>query len=489
MEISASADELKNQIVSNQRIIDQLNADLVRKAQEVHIIQEISVEINTTLDLDTILNKMLLSLDRTFNFKHSMVLLPHADGQKLSVAASHGYEDSGIGAEVKLGEGIIGVVAKRKKLMRIGNIGAQMAYVNVVKEQLTDEEKDKKKNIKIPGLPKVQSQVAIPLLVETRLVGVLAVESTEPNLFDKRDELIITILADQAASAIEKARAHTELKHINDHLEELVEHRTSEIVAQKKIIEEKNKSILDSIRYAERIQGALLTPKSYLEEHLKDHFVFYKPKDIVSGDFYWANQKGDKLFFAVIDCTGHGVPGALMSIVAHANLQRAVVIFELQSPADILNKLNETVISLFSKSAEVNINDGMDVALCSLDRSLMKLEFAGANNPMYLVRNGELIEYKGDKQPIGNFISNKDFTNNSIDVQKDDCIYFLTDGYADQFGGPAGKKFMYKQLKNLLLANSEKPMQEQGSILVKAFADWKGDLDQVDDVCLLGIRI
>jgi serine phosphatase RsbU (regulator of sigma subunit) len=489
MNVSDSSNELKDQIVSNQTLIDQLNAELARKAQEVHIIQEISVEINTTLDLDTILNKMLLSLDRTFNFKHSMVLLLNADGQKLSVAASHGYEDAGIGAEVKLGEGIIGVVAKRKKLMRMGNIGSQMAYVNVVKEQLSDEEKEKKKNIKIPGLTKVQSQVAIPLLVEARLVGVLAVESTESNLFDKRDELIITILADQAASAIEKARAHTELKHINDHLEALVEHRTSEVVEQKKIIEEKNKSIVDSIRYAQRIQSALLPAKTYLEESLKDYFVFYKPKDIVSGDFYWVNQRGGKLFFSVIDCTGHGVPGAFMSIVAHANLQRSVVIFDLKSPSDILDKLNDTVINMFSRTAEVDINDGMDIALCSLDRAQMKLEFAGANNPMYLVRKGELTEYKGDKQPIGNFVSRKNFTNHSIDVQKDDCIYFLTDGFADQFGGPTGKKFMYKQLKNILVANSEKPMQQQGSILINAFAEWKGDLEQVDDICLLGIRI
>ncbi len=488
--MQSPAEELKNSIVDNQLLIDKLNADLARKTQEVHIIQEISSEINTTLDLDTILAKMLSSLDKTFDFKHSMVLLLNESGEKLNVAASHGYPEAGIGAEVKLGEGIIGVVAKRKKLMRMGNIGTQMAYLKSVKNQFAVLGKEMQENLKLPGLPNVQSQVAIPLLAENRLIGVLAVESDKSNLFDSRDELIITILANQAANAIEKAKAHTGLKHLNEHLEDLVILRTTEVVAQKEIIEEKNKSITDSIRYAKRIQDALLPSISYANENLKDHFILFKPKDIVSGDFYWVNAKHGKVFFTAIDCTGHGVPGAFVSIVAHGNLQRSLVIFGLKTPAEILDKVNEGVVEMFSKGEHgTDIKDGMDIALCAIDRENMKLEFSGANNPLYFIRNGILTETKGDKQPIGHYISRKNFTNHIFDLQKGDLVYIFSDGFADQFGGPKGKKFKYAQLKELLLAIHEKPMKEQKNILENSFEEWKGSQEQIDDICLIGVRI
>jgi len=490
MQNLTATDILKNQIVDNQKVIDQLNADLARKNQEVKIFQEISTEINNTLDLDSILNKLLLLLDKTFEFRHSMVLLSDELDEKLFVAASHGYETNGIGAEVKFGEGIIGVVAKRKKLMRMGNIGAQRAYFNSVKTQMTNAGEETKEDLKLPGLNNVQSQVAIPLLLENALIGVLAVESEKTNVFDSRDEIIITILANQAASAIDKARAHIKLKHINENLEHLVHERTKEVVMQKDIIEEKNNDILDSIRYAKRIQDALLPAKNHMEKHVKDYFVLFKPKDIVSGDFYWVNQKENKLFFAAIDCTGHGVPGAFVSIVAHTGLQRALILFSLRTPSEILDKLNENVTDMFSHdNTSTDIKDGMDISLCALDRDAMKLEFAGANNPMYLIRNGKLTEIKGDKQPIGQYLSRKDFTNHKIDVEKGDVIYLFTDGYADQFGGPKGKKFKYKQFEEMLLANYNLPMAEQSKILERKFHDWKKNLGQVDDVCVIGVRV
>src|ERR1051326_7223782 len=245
-------------------------------------------------------------------------------------------------------------------MMRMGNIGAQVAYLNTVKNKMAEEGKTTQDAIKLPGLKNVESQVAIPLLSEGRLVGVLAVESPTQNLFDKRDEIIITILASQAASAIEKARAHEEVKRINEHLEDLVTHRTAEVVAQKEIIEEKNKNITDSIQYAKRLQDALLPTKNSLQSNLQDHFVLFRPKDIVSGDFYWVNSKDNKLFFSVIDCTGHGVPGAFVSIVAHSNLQRALVLFGLRDPAEILDKVNMDVTELFSRGENFSdIKDGM----------------------------------------------------------------------------------------------------------------------------------
>jgi class 3 adenylate cyclase/putative methionine-R-sulfoxide reductase with GAF domain len=231
-----SIDELKNKILENQQFLDDLNADLARKTQEIHIIQKLSAEITSSLDLDVILGNMLASLDRTFDFHHSMILLLDESVSQLYVAASHGYTDNGIGAVIKIGQGIIGVVAKRQKIMRMGNIGTQVAYMNAVKTQMSvhGSEDD---NVKLPGLPNLQSQVAIPMLNNDHLIGVLAIESDKPNVFDQKDEQIISILANQAASAIEKARVHQDIIHLNEHLEEKVRERTKEVVEQKEVAE------------------------------------------------------------------------------------------------------------------------------------------------------------------------------------------------------------------------------------------------------------
>ena len=280
------------------------------------------------------------------------------------------------------------------------------------------------------------------------------------------------------------------LQKQNQLLEDKVEERTREVVEQKKIIEEKNKDITSSIRYAKRIQDALLPAKKYLNEHMGEYFVLFKQKDIVSGDFYWVNKKDDKLFFAAIDCTGHGVPGAFVSLVAHGNIQRALVLFNMRSPASILDKLNEGVTDVLSRGGETqDIKDGMDISLCALNRREMKLEFSGANHPMILIRNGELIETKGDKQPIGQYISRKNFTNNEMEVKKGDMIYLFSDGYADQFGGESGKKFKRSRLKEMLLAHHGKPMNEQKEILDDTIEQWKGNLEQIDDILVMGVKV
>lgn len=488
-------DDIKRQVVENQKIIDDLN----RKSREIKIIQEISSEINSILDLSQILNSILLSLDRIFEFKHSMLLLLEENKEELRVYASHGYKNSGIGARVKVGQGIIGVVAKRNKLMRMGNVAAQMAYTATVKAQFqaAGQSTQITENAKLPGLPNLQSQVAIPLQVKGELIGVLAVESEQANIFDERDELIIGIVANQAASAIENARlfeaerkALAEVKELNETLEKKVIERTAEVVAQKNIIEEKNKSITDSIRYAKRIQDSILPREAFVGENMPDSFFLSMPKDIVSGDFYWVNHKHGKLFFSAIDCTGHGVPGAFVSIVAHANLQRAVLLFGLDTPAEILDKLNEEVQNSFAYAGgEEHIKDGMDIALCAFDRENNKLEFAGANNPMYLIREGNLTEIKGDKQPVGHHIFSQKFSNHVFDVKPGDIIYLFSDGYADQFGGEKNKKFTYKRFKELLLSISGMPMMAQKEVLERTIREWKGSEEQVDDILLIGMRV
>lgn len=257
---------------------------------------------------------------------------------------------------------------------------------------------------------------------------------------------------------------------------------------QKIVIEEKQKEITDSITYAKRIQEAILPPESIIKNLLPNSFFLYKPKDIVSGDFYWLEQKDNEILFAAVDCTGHGVPGAFVSIVGHNGLTRSINEFGLTQPAQILNKLNELVEETL-RQKDNEVRDGMDISLCSIDFSNNQLQYAGANNPLYLVRNGEILITKADKQPIGGTGENKTFTNHTIELQKDDSIYIFSDGFADQFGGLKDKKYGYAQFRKLLLSIQDKPMLEQLNSLDTEFNNWKGETEQLDDVCVIGVRI
>ncbi|KJS04620.1 MAG: hypothetical protein VR77_10925 [Flavobacteriales bacterium BRH_c54] len=267
------------------------------------------------------------------------------------------------------------------------------------------------------------------------------------------------------------------------------------IESQKVIVEQKNIEIVDSIKYAKRIQNAILPADELLKQQLKDFFVLYHPKDIVSGDFYWLEKYENHILFAAADCTGHGVPGAMVSVVCANSLSKALLEVKEAIPAKILDKTKQLVVEHFEKSGE-DVKDGMDIALCSLKlfESYATLQYAGANNPLYIVRENregiaELTEIKPNKQPIGKYFRQELFTNHEIELQKGDTIYVFTDGYADQFGGPKGKKMMYKPFKDLLLNIQDKSMDEQKEILEQHFNDWKGSLEQVDDVCIIGVRI
>jgi len=274
----------------------------------------------------------------------------------------------------------------------------------------------------------------------------------------------------------------------------LTKKQNSIIKTQKLLVEEKHKEITDSINYAERIQRSLLASKKMLDENLKDYFILFKPKDIVSGDFYWATSIGsviDKKFVLVTaDSTGHGVPGAIMSIVNIASLKEAIV-QGIQSPDLILNETRRLVIeNLKNDGSAEGGKDGMDASLICVDFKNYKMTCACANNPIWIVRQGELIEIKPDRMPIGKH--DKDFTPfnlHSFDLQKEDVIYTLTDGYPDQFGGNNGKKFKTKQLQEILVSISSEPMETQKRKLEKRFDQWRGNLEQVDDVCVIGIRI
>ncbi len=272
-----------------------------------------------------------------------------------------------------------------------------------------------------------------------------------------------------------------------------------EIFVQNEIIEEKNKDITASIEYSKRIQRSVFIEKKKIKEHAPDSFILFKPRDIVSGDFYWftkthsaAQPENSLLVVAAVDCTGHGVPGAFMSIIGHTLLNRTVDNPEIASPADALNFINREIKkTLNQKAYEAAIRDGMDIALSVIDFKNLNLSFAGANNPLYIVRDSELIELKGTKQPItaSNDSVTFPFTNENFELKKGDAIYLFTDGFADQFGGPRGKKFMYKRFREALISVQDKSMEEQKDLLFAAFQEWKGELDQVDDVLIIGIKV
>lgn len=257
-------------------------------------------------------------------------------------------------------------------------------------------------------------------------------------------------------------------------------------------IEEQKKRITDSIRYAQRIQKVILPPLSMVNKILPEAFIFYKPKDIVSGDFYWIAQKDNHISYAAVDCTGHGVPGAFMSLLGNNNLNSAINSVPEIKPSLILESLNKGVTNVLRQKAEGSeIKDGMDIALCTIDADRKKIQFAGAYRPLYFVREGNLIEVKGDKNPIGGSTlgKKKTFTNHEFDLRTGDCIYIFSDGYVDQFGGPNGKKFMPKQMKSMLLDIWQQDINTQEMIIKKAFNDWKGDLEQLDDVLVIGVKI
>jgi ligand-binding sensor domain-containing protein/serine phosphatase RsbU (regulator of sigma subunit) len=270
-------------------------------------------------------------------------------------------------------------------------------------------------------------------------------------------------------------------------LEEKVEERTAEVVQKSLEIEEKNRDITASIRYAERIQRAML-PK---DDTFKDTFVLFLPKDIVSGDFYWMYDNGDWQFIAAVDCTGHGVPGAFMSIIGHNSLNKVVREYGLIRPAAIMDQLNIEVMKALLQRHEKAINDGMDMTLIAFNKKEFTVEFAGAYNPLYVVRKGELSVYKGDRFPIGmtTMDEKKVFTNQTIDIQPGDMLYMCSDGYADQFGSPDVKKFKSVNVKKILTEIWYLPVNEQKERLEKEIMEWKGDLGQVDDILFVGTRI
>ncbi|MBU8892449.1 MAG: SpoIIE family protein phosphatase [Bacteroidales bacterium] len=260
---------------------------------------------------------------------------------------------------------------------------------------------------------------------------------------------------------------------------------------QREMITRKNKEIMADIRYASRIQHAILPQLDFIEKFFHDYFILHQPKRHVSGDFYWVSCQGNKKIIAVGDCTGHGISGALMHMLGSAFLKEIIVGNNFSTASDILEQLRDHIMQSLNQTGETGeAQDGLDISLCIIDCENNKLQFSGANNPVYIIKNNELTEIKGDRMPVGIHINfNKPFTNHNIDLEPNDQIYLFSDGYADQFGGPHGKKFRYKQFKELLVKVSHEPMNIQKEILNNVHDNWRGEAEQIDDILVFGLKI
>lgn len=332
------------------------------------------------------------------------------------------------------------------------------------------------------------SIMILPIKVKDKLIGVIGVHSYSKNSYSNEKVDILKALGAYVSIAIENAKIYSTLSEVNE------------------LIERKNDEILDSINYAKRLQDAILPNEENIKRWFPNSFVFFQPKDIVSGDFYWTEQIDGIKYIAAADCTGHGVPGAMVSMVCSNALNRTIKEFDLRSPSDILNKTRELVTEAFAKSGKF-VHDGMDIALCSINGN--SLCYSGANNPLWIIRNTieevselnydriitvgdtSLFEFKADKQNVGYTDLNdlKPFTQKEITLEQGDRVYIFSDGFADQFGGEHNKKFKSKSLKNYLIQLTSDPILTQVKQLEKVFNDWKGEQEQIDDVCVIGIEI
>ncbi len=305
------------------------------------------------------------------------------------------------------------------------------------------------------------------------------------------------ILNENSSQQMKKIEFDAQLKNITTEAQEIKEKNElltkafTQIEAQANEIRDKNRAITDSIHYARRIQYAILPEEEKVKKCLQDYFIFYQPKDIVSGDFYWVERVDDYVVFAVVDCTGHGVPGAFMSLIANNALNKIVLEKKNLVPGDIANDMNDIINELFQRSEE-QIRDGMDMGICSWNKKNNTLQFSGAFNSLFIYRkSGELEEVKGNRESVGASIyqhKRSKFNNHNVDISQGDTVYISSDGLPDQFGGKKGKKLKWKGLKQMLESVADKPMQEQGNAVQTFFNDWRKNVEQLDDVCIMGVK-
>lgn len=374
----------------------------------------------------------------------------------------------------------INITAQNKTLLN--NIGNQLDSLNIY-IQNTEAEKQQLYNelIKDSRLITIQENKIDSLnFVLTEKTAFMDSQETFLGVFMAIAAIALFAVISLIVTIFEKKKVNKDLESKNTLIKTQVEQ-----------LKQKNKEITDSINYAKKIQNAILPSKNDIKSKLPESFIYYRPKDIISGDFYWLTEKDEKIYFVTADCTGHGVPGALMSMLGITYLNQIINEKRILQPSIILDELKNSIInSLTSSEDGESLKDGMDMTLYSLDKKNMKLNYSAANNGLYIIREREIIKLEADKQPVGaNPKEHHSFTNYSFDLKPNDLIISYSDGFPDQFGGPKGKKYKYKQLQDLLIELNNKPIDTVPVLLNSIFEKWKGSLEQVDDVLIVGVRV
>ncbi len=452
----------------------QLNISHLKKQEHyLQVINRFALLLLDAETIDDILWTVAKNAIAQLGYVDCVIYMLDEDGETLIQRAAHGAKnpvdlDILNPIKIKIGQGIAGNVA-----------------LNLKGEIVSDTSND---NRYVFDNNMALSEIAVPIFNNNKLIGVIDSEHPNKNFYPNDDLDILNTIASMAATKIVQARYSQKLKDYQNDLKSLVHHKTLALNNSLNELKIKSQAINDSILYAKRIQNAILPSAPTFKQILPNSFLIYKPKDIVAGDFYFCEQIDDTIIVAVADCTGHGVPGAIVSIVCSNALNRAIRRCGINNAANILNTTRELIISAFEKSGE-DIKDGMDITLCIINLTTLSTNFAGANNSLHYYSNNTLTELKADKQPVGKHFNILPFTNHTIKLNKGDALYLFTDGVYDQFGGVSQKKFMYKEIKKLLSNIAHLPIEDQGEIIENNFENWKGNLEQLDDVCFIGLNV
>lgn len=444
-----------------------------KKEHYLEVINQFAITLLNSKSTDEIVWTVAKNAIAKLGYVDCVVYLLDDNGEYLIQRAAHGAKnpidlDILNPIKIKMGEGIVGNVALKQKGEIISDTSKDARYIFDNDMAL--------------------SEIAVPMIHDGKTIGVIDSEHPDKNFFPADDLNVLTTIASMTATKLVQAFYDQKIKDHQANLEYLVGAKTQELSHALTELKSQTLELTDSISYAKRIQKAILQNPASIKDVLPESFFIYKPKDIIGGDFYLVEQIDHQIIIAVADCTGHGVPGGIVSVVCGNALKRAIRKTDLLSSARVLEQTREYVIETFNGSDE-NIKDGMDIALCIFDTTNGLLNYSGANISLNYTSNGILHEIKADKQPVGNHVIKLPFTNHRIQLQKNDTIYLFTDGLPDQFGGPKGKKFKYKQLRELIQSSQSISIQQQGELIHSTFENWKGSLAQVDDVCIAGINL
>lgn len=456
--------------MSRNQIVDL--ESLKKKEHYLEVINQFATSLLKAKSIDDVVWTVAKNAIAQLGYEDCVIYLKDENSDYLIQRAAHGPKnpialDILNPIKIKIGEGIVGYVAKTQKGEIVSDTRLDSRYI------LDD-------NMRL-------SEIAVPIVFENQTIGVIDSEHPNKDFYPKEDLDILVTIASMTATKIMQAKYDEELQEYQNDLKELVHLKTLELNHTLNELKEQKLELTDSIKYAKRIQKAVFKSPIDLQKTLPDSFFLYKPKDIIAGDFYWVECIDQYILFVVADCTGHGVPGSIVSVVCHNALKRAIRRTASTNPAIILDKTRELIIESFDGSEE-EIQDGMDVALCVYNTQTRELNYAGANINLHHFHNQKLKIVKANKQPVGQYPNQTPFVNHKIKLEPGDCIYLFTDGFSDQFGGPKGKKYKYKQVRNLISETAYLPLPQQYDKILQTFIEWKGDLQQVDDVCMVGIK-